>query len=57
MTSVPYGSYSYTVTMGGVAMAHTTVTLAVGANSVQIQSVANGPSTTYYLPSPVPVAA
>ncbi len=57
MTSVPYGSYSYTVTQGNTAVAHTSVTLTIGANSVQVQSTVNGPWVTYYLPSIVPVAA
>ena len=57
MTSVPYGSYSYTVTQGNTAVAHTSVTLIVGANSVQVQSTVNGPWVTYYLPAIVPVAA
>ena len=55
--SVPYGSYSYTVTKGGTAVAHTAVTMIVGANSVQIQYVAAGPWVTSYLPNNVPVPA
>jgi hypothetical protein len=55
--SVPYGSYSYTVTKGGTAVAHTAVTMNVGANSVLIQYVANGPWVTSYLPNAVPVSA
>lgn len=55
-TSVPYGSYSYTVTAGGTATAHTAVTLIVGANSIQEQATNGGAWTTYYLPSTVPVA-
>lgn len=55
-TSVPYGSYSYTVTVGGTATAHTAVTLIVGANSVQEQATNGGLFSTYFLPSTVPVA-
>ena len=55
-TSVPYGSYSYTVTVGGTATAHTAVTLIVGANSIQEQTTNLGPWSTYFLPSTVPVA-
>jgi len=55
MTSVPYGTYSYTVTQGGTAVAHTAVTIVVGADSVQRQSVTAGPWVTYYLPSLVTV--
>jgi hypothetical protein len=53
--SVPYGSYSYTVTIGGSATAHTSVNLAVGPSTV-VETVSGTP-TTYYLPTPVPVAA
>jgi len=53
--SVPYGSYSYTVTIGGSSTAHTTVNLVVGPSSV-VESISGNP-TTYYLPNPVPVAA
>ncbi|HVC67864.1 MAG TPA: carboxypeptidase-like regulatory domain-containing protein [Acidimicrobiales bacterium] len=42
LTSVPYGTYTYTVTVGGSATAHTSVTITVGASSVQ---VADGAST------------
>jgi len=54
--SIPYGSYSYTVTVGGTATAHTAVTLVVGANSVKEQATNGGSFVTYYLPSSVPVA-
>ncbi len=53
--SVPYGTYSYTVTIGGTSIAHTTATLSVGPSSV-VETV-NGSPTTYYLPTPVPVPA
>jgi hypothetical protein len=53
--SVPYGSYSYTVTIGTSSTAHTTINLAVGSSSV-VDSV-NGSPTTYYLPTPVQVPA
>jgi hypothetical protein len=53
--SVPYGTYSYTVTIGGSSTAHTTINLNVGSSSV-VESV-GGNSTTYYLPSPVQVPA
>ena len=55
--SIPYGSYSYTVTQGSSAVAHTAVTMNVGVNSVQLQLTSGGPWTTYYLPTPVPVPA
>jgi len=45
------------LTIGGTAVAHTAVTMNVGANSVLIQYVANGPWVTSYLPNAVPVAA
>jgi hypothetical protein len=54
-TSVPYGSYSYTVTIGGVAKAHTDVTMTVGAISVQYTSPAL--TQLYYLPGLVLVPA
>ncbi len=54
-TSVPYGSYSYTVTGGGQSTAHTTVNLTVGVSSV-VESV-GGAATTYYLPTPIQVPA
>ena len=57
MASVPYGTYSYTDTIGGSAVAHTAVTIIVGANSIQVRSTTAGPWITYYLPSIVPVAA
>ncbi len=57
MASVPYGTYSYTDTIGSSAVAHTAVTIIVGANSVQVQSTSSGPWVTYYLPTIVPVAA
>ena len=47
VTSVPYGTYTYTVTVGGSATAHTSVTITVGINTVQ---VAGGPNVTTYLP-------
>ena len=53
--SVPYGYYSYTVTIGGSSTAHTTVNLQVASSSV-IESISGIP-TTYYLPNPVPVSA
>ena len=56
MTSVPYGSYSYTVTQGNTAVAYTSVTIVVGPDSVQVQSINAGPWVTYYLPSLVTVA-
>ena len=55
MTSVPYGSYSYTVTIGSVATAHTTVILTLGTNSI---SVTNGAATgTFYPPQTVELSA
>jgi Tfp pilus assembly protein PilV len=50
MTSVPYGTYTYTVTSGSVATAHP-VTLNVGVNSVTV-----GPAT-YWSPQIVQLAA
>jgi hypothetical protein len=55
MASVPYGSYSYTVTQGNAATAHTTVTIAVGASTI---AVTTGSSvTTDYLPGLATVQA
>ena len=48
VTSVPYGSYTYTVTVGGSATAHTSVTITVGIDPVQV--TAGGPAVTTYLP-------
>ena len=48
VTSVPYGTYTYTVTVGGSATAHTSVTITVGINTVQV--AAGGPVVTTYLP-------
>lgn len=48
VTSVPYGTYTYTVTVGGSATAHTSVTITVGINTVQV--TAGGPAVTTYLP-------
>jgi hypothetical protein len=53
--AVPYGTYSYTVTIGGVSTAHTSVSLYVGPSTV-VETV-GGSSTTYYLPNSVPVPA
>ena len=53
--SVPYGSYSYSVTYGGSTVAHTNVTLQVGANSVQLTS--GGVTTKSYLPNLLQVRA
>jgi hypothetical protein len=53
--SVPYGSYSYTDTIGGTAKAHTTINLTVGPNTVT--EAVSGASTTSYLPTPVQVPA
>ncbi|MGA2835481.1 MAG: hypothetical protein ABSF84_02675 [Acidimicrobiales bacterium] len=58
MTSVPYGSYSYSVTSGSSAVAPTNVTLVVGADSVTVKI--NGTATSqspYYLPAPIQVLA
>jgi len=48
VTSVPYGTYTYTVTLGGSATAHTSVTITVGISTVQVAS--GGPVVTTYLP-------
>ena len=53
--SVPYGTYSYTVTAGGISTAYTSVNLVVGPSTVT--ETVNGNPTTYYLPTPVPVPA
>jgi len=53
--SVPFGSYSYSVTQNGSSTAHTTVNLTVGSSAV-VESV-NGASTTTYLPQTVQVSA
>ncbi len=53
--SVPYGSYSYTVTQGGTAVAHTAVTIVVGASTVQVTT--SGSTVTDYLPGLAQVQA
>jgi Tfp pilus assembly protein PilV len=52
MDSVPYGSYSYTVTKGSTAVAHTNITITVGPNSIQVTNSAGSSPTTVtdYLP-------
>ena len=42
VTSVPYGTYTYTVTIGGSATAHTSVTITVGINTVQVAAGGSG---------------
>ena len=54
--SVPYGSYSYTVTQGGSSTAHTTITLTVGPSAV-VETVSGGATTTAYLPQIIQVPA
>ena len=55
MDSVPYGTYSYTVTKGTTAVAHTNIAITVGQNSIQ---VATGTHTvTDYLPGTAQVPA
>lgn len=54
MTSVPYGSYSYTVTVGSVATAHTTVNVTLGTNSI---AVTGGIASIYYPPQTVELLA
>jgi hypothetical protein len=53
--SVPYGTYSYSVTSGSASVAHTNVTLTVGVNSVQ--SSTGGVTLNSYLPAPLQVQA
>jgi hypothetical protein len=48
MASVPYGTYSYTVTQGSTAVAHTAVTINVGASTIQVAG--SGPTVSNYLP-------
>ncbi len=57
-TSVPYGNYSYTVTVGATTTTPAT-TFSVNANSVSIPETVQGPPTVVgtpnYLPGPVEV--
>jgi Tfp pilus assembly protein PilV len=53
--SVPYGTYSYTVTRGSTAVAHTNVTITVGPDSIQITT--NSIPVTDYLPGTAQVPA
>jgi len=55
MASVPYGTYSYTVTQGSTAVAHTSVTITVGASTVVVTTA--GSPLTDYLPGMVQVQA
>lgn len=55
MASVPYGTYSYTVTQGSNAVAHTSVAITIGAATVVVAS--GGTSVTDYLPGLVQVQA
>jgi len=55
MASVPYGTYSYTVTQGSTAVAHTSVTITVGASTVVVST--GGSSLTDYLPGVAQVQA
>ena len=55
MASVPYGTYSYTVTQGSSAVAHTAVTLTIGASTIQVAT--GGSTVTNYLPALTQVQA
>ena len=45
--SVPYGTYSYTVTQGQTAVAHPSYAITVGASSIQVSTGSGSPSTDY----------
>jgi hypothetical protein len=55
MASVPYGTYSYTVTQGSNAVAHTSVTITVGAASILVTTA--GSTVTDFLPDLAQVQA
>jgi Tfp pilus assembly protein PilV len=59
MTSVPYGIYNYSVTIGGTAVTPTNIFLVVGPSTVQIINTNSTPATTTtdYLPNLVQVPA
>ncbi len=57
MTSVPYGTYSYSVTVGSIAVAPTNLTLTVGPSTVSVTNSLTGTTTVDYLPAPVQVPA
>ena len=58
-TSVPYGTYTYTVTLGGSATAHTSTEITVGSDSIQVTTGPTGSATTTstFLPGTVQVSA
>jgi type II secretory pathway pseudopilin PulG len=58
-TSVPYGTYSYSVTVGSVAVAPTNLSLTVGPNTVDILNslTPTVPAIVNYLPGLVQVPA
>jgi Tfp pilus assembly protein PilV len=55
MASVPYGTFSYTVTQGSSAVAHTSVTIVVGASTVVVSTA--GSPVTDFLPGLAQVQA
>lgn len=59
MTSVPYGTYSYSVTVGSVTVAPTNLTLTVGPGTISIANsqTPTAPSTVSYLPGLAQVPA
>ena len=58
-TSVPYGTYTYSVTVGGVAVAPTNLSVNVGPNTVKVTNSNNQSNAvvTTFLPSQVQVLA
>ena len=57
MDSVPYGTYTYSVTLGGTAVAPTNLTLNVQPNNVQVTNNLTSTSTSTFLPGLVQVPA
>ena len=56
MNSVPYGTYTISVTGGGTAVTPTNLTLIVGQNTVKVvDSINASNNTTTYLPGLVQV--
>jgi len=57
INSVPYGTYTYSVTIGGVVVAPTNLSLLVGPTSVTVTNSISGGTTTQALPGVVQVPA
>ena len=57
MTSVPYGTYKYSVTVGGTAITPTQTTLTVGPNSITVTGGLSTGTVTDFLPGVVEVQA